>query len=116
MPLGLSFPQPKHSFFWMVACLVLCPARCFVFAMGRVSRDSSTADFDGLFVYKRQFLSSGPACSAHLRSLALMRSLVLAILFFTSTFAFPQAAPPQVKAPAIVITPDSVTTETAADT
>ena len=65
----------------MVACLVLCPARCFVFAMGRVSRDSSTADFDGLFVYKRQFLSSGPACSAHLRRLALKRSLVLAILF-----------------------------------
>jgi photosystem II stability/assembly factor-like uncharacterized protein len=46
----------------------------------------------------------------------LKRFLVLAALSFASTFIFAQAAPPQIKAPAIVTTPESVTAEPDADT
>src|SRR5947207_8422565 len=102
MPLGLSLPQPKHSFFAMVACLVLCPAKCFVFAIGeRVCRDSSTADFGGYSCINVSSCRPRPVRSAHLRRLALKRFLVLAALSFASTFIFAQAAPPQIKAPAI---------------
>src|SRR3954452_8481784 len=42
--------------------------------------------------------------------------MALSALLFASTFVFSQAAPPQIKAPTITATPESVTSEPDADT